>query len=95
MLRLIGHNTNYITVSEVIGALWENWHDGKIEGEDEEDPNANDETPMLSANHRPNSPPPPPPFSSKPAIPPKPGMGLRPTAPHMNEERYEDPMYDP
>ncbi len=27
LLRLIGHNTNTITVTEIIGALWENWNE--------------------------------------------------------------------
>merc|ERR1719422_526691 len=27
LLRLIGHNTNTLTVSEIIGSLWDNWQD--------------------------------------------------------------------
>ena len=27
LLRLIGHNTNTLTVSEIIGALWDHWND--------------------------------------------------------------------
>ena len=97
LLRLIGHNTNYISVSEVIAALWDNWHDDKIEDDEDDEPNANeDDFPMQNlTNHRPHMPPPPAPPFGKPAIPPKPGFSMQPSAPHMNEEKFEDPMYDP
>jgi len=35
LLRLIGHNTNTLTVSEIIGSLWDNWQDKT----DKQDPN--------------------------------------------------------
>jgi len=32
LLRLIGHNTNTLTVSEIIGSLWDNWVDKDPDG---------------------------------------------------------------
>merc|ERR1712038_1188258 len=33
LLRLIGHNTNTLTVSEIIGSLWDNWQDKDPNGD--------------------------------------------------------------
>ena len=81
---MIGHNTNYITVSEIIAALWDHWRNGRKDA-DSDDEDINDNTPMLSPNnHRPRMPPPPaPPMkNNKPPVPPKPPASPKtPTAP--------------
>ena len=52
MLRLIGHNTNNITVTEIIVALWNSWN--KRQDARDKDDNDNDSDPPITGIDEPD-----------------------------------------